>query len=349
MNSAGNALYTSKTIQNELITICGDLLLNAILKKVRTTRFFPIIADEAANDEPLSICIRFVNGTVPCERFIAFHECLSGVSGEAIADNILTKLETWQQQPQFLRGQAYDGAGAMAGSSKGAAARITACKVSQGSVHCAPHRLNLCVVKCCKIQEVSSMMQTADNVCRFFSNSPKRQLALEKWISQICSEEKRKCLKEMCRTRWVERHEAFEVFSDLFLPIVSCLEEMVNSTQSDWNRETRSDANSYLLALSQFSFIVALHVTERVLSYVKGLSVKLQGRSIDVAHAYQDISMVKAALQEARRGIDTFHEIIYSDAVALLKLKSLVLELQATNSIGQIHLQLMLASINDEH
>ena len=96
LNSAGNALYTSKTIQNELITICGDLLLNAILKKVRTTRFFPIIADEAtdaANDEQLSICIRFVDGTVPCEKFIAFHECLSGVSGEAIADKILTKHE----------------------------------------------------------------------------------------------------------------------------------------------------------------------------------------------------------------------------------------------------------------
>ena len=96
MNSAGNALYTSKTIQNELITICGDLLLNAILKKVRTTRFFNTAdeATDAANDQPLSICIRFVNGTIPCERFIAFHECLSGVSDEAIADNILTKLET---------------------------------------------------------------------------------------------------------------------------------------------------------------------------------------------------------------------------------------------------------------
>ena len=74
---------------------------------------------------------------------------------------------------------------------------------------------------------------------------------------------KRKCLKEMCRTRWVERHEAFEVFSDLFLPIVSCLEEIMNSAQSDWNRKTRSDANSYLLALSQFSFVVALHACNR--------------------------------------------------------------------------------------
>ena len=69
----------------------------------------------------------------------------------------------------------------------------------------------------------------------------------------------------------MERHEAFEVFSDFFLPIVSCLEEIMNSAQSDWNRETRSDANAYLLALSQISFVVALYVTERVLSYVKGL------------------------------------------------------------------------------
>ena len=70
--------------------------------------------------------MRFVDGTVPCERFIAFHECLSGVSGEAIADSILAKLEIWQPQPRFLQGQAYDGAEAMAGASKGAAACITA-------------------------------------------------------------------------------------------------------------------------------------------------------------------------------------------------------------------------------
>ena len=105
LKSAGNALYTSKTIQNELIGICGDLLVNEILKRVRTSSFFSITADEAtdaANDEQLSICIRFADGTVPCERFLAFHECLSGVSGKAIADSILAKLEIWQLQPQFL-------------------------------------------------------------------------------------------------------------------------------------------------------------------------------------------------------------------------------------------------------
>ena len=42
LNSAGNALYTSKIIQNELITICGDLLLNALLKRYEQLAFFPL-------------------------------------------------------------------------------------------------------------------------------------------------------------------------------------------------------------------------------------------------------------------------------------------------------------------
>ena len=79
------------------------------------------------------------------------------------------------------------------------------------------------------------MMQTADSVSRFFSNSPKRQLALEKWIGELLPEEKRSKMKQMCRTRWVELHEAFEVFRDLFMPIVCCMEEIALSHASEWN------------------------------------------------------------------------------------------------------------------
>ena len=34
------------------------------------------------------------------------------------------------------------------------------------------------------------MMQTADSLSWFFSNWPKRQLALEKWIGELLPEEK---------------------------------------------------------------------------------------------------------------------------------------------------------------
>ena len=139
----------------------------------------------------------------------------------------------------------------MAGKAKGVASHILSKYPKDLYTHCAAHRLNLCVMKCYSIREVSNMMQTADKISRFFSNSPKRQLDLEQWIDNVLPEENRRKLKELCRTRWLERHEAFEVFSDLFLPTFFCLEAIVYSPPSDWNRETCSDAQSLLLAISQ--------------------------------------------------------------------------------------------------
>ena len=39
-----------------------------------------------------------------------FHKCITGVTGQAIAIDILLTLEKWQLQLQFLCGQAYNGA-----------------------------------------------------------------------------------------------------------------------------------------------------------------------------------------------------------------------------------------------
>ena len=86
----------------------------------------------------------------------------------------------------------------MSGLSKGVVARITSKYAKALYTHCASHRLNLYVVKCCSVKEINSMMQTADCVSWFFSNSPKRQLALEKWIGELLSKEKRSKMKQMC-------------------------------------------------------------------------------------------------------------------------------------------------------
>ena len=67
----------------------------------------------------------------------------------------------------------------------------------------------------------------------------------------------------------------------------------------EWNRETRSHAQSLLLALSQFSFVVTLVATQSVLAYTKGLSVKLQGAYVDVACAHREIETVKSTLEGA--------------------------------------------------
>ena len=116
----------------------------------------------------------------------------------------------------------------------------------------------------------------------------------------------------MCKTRWVERHEAFQIFSDLFLPTVSCLEDIANSSTTEWNRDSRSDAQSLLLALTQFPFIFALEATHSVLAYTRALSIKLQGPYVDVGHAYREVDNIKCILKECRSSVDSFQSNLLS-------------------------------------
>ena len=92
-----NSLYTSKTIQNELIEICGDIIRNTILKQVHAANLFSIMANKAtdsANDEQLAISWRYVNQSSQKieERLLAFSECKAGVTDSALADQILEHL-----------------------------------------------------------------------------------------------------------------------------------------------------------------------------------------------------------------------------------------------------------------
>ena len=275
-------------------------------------------ATDAANDEQLAVSIRYVKPSTKCieERFLAFSECLTGVTGSAIADHILRLLDEWQLSASNIRGQTYDGAGAMAGKSRGAAARIQEAFPKAMYTHCAAHALNLCVVKCCSVAEIRNMMDTAESICRFFSNSPKRQLALESWINETSEGEQRTKLKSICKTRWVERHEAFEVFIDLFEPLVYCFEHIKDSG-GEWNRETRADAQSLFLALSRFPFIISLVITKDVLAYTKALSIKLQGRYVDVVSAYNHVSLVLTTLKSARENVDSVHARLYDRAMQI--------------------------------
>ena len=59
---------------------------------------------------------------------------------------------------------------------------------------------------------------------------------------------------------------------------------------------------------------MGLHITQAVLGYTKGLSIKLQGKYVDVARAHHDIEQVKSTLLNARRNVESFHKSIYGDA-----------------------------------
>ena len=100
-----------------------------------------------------------------------------------------------------------------------------------------------------------------------------------------------------------QRHEAFEIFIDLFEPILCCLEEIKDS-RHEWTRDSISDAHSLYNSLSRFPFIVSLVITKDLLAFCKGISVKLQSRSIDIVKAHNEVEEVLATLKETRDDVD---------------------------------------------
>ena len=116
-NAARNATYTSPDHQNQLISILGDHFCNAILRKVRSSLCYTLIADEVtdcSNKEQLCIAIRCAEpGTASIrEDLVTFLECDSGITGKALADKMLGFIRN-HLDPSMVCGQAYDRASNM--------------------------------------------------------------------------------------------------------------------------------------------------------------------------------------------------------------------------------------------
>ena len=319
--AARNAKYISPQIQNDLIAYVGEWIRHQILDEVKVSKFFSVCADEAAdssNHEQLPLVLRFVdNSSTIREEFVDFILCDTGTTGAAIADKILTALKGYGLSLDNLRGQSYDGAGNMAGKYKGAAATIQSTYPKATYVHCAAHSLNLCIVSACSVQPVRNMMGTLIEINLFFSNSPKRQLELERQIELIESYTRARKLVSSCKTRWVACIDALEVFFDLFEAVVRTFEVIGDGSADGWNADACRSAENLLACITKYQFIIALVVTKQCLQYTKGLTVSLQKRANDICQAHGEVETVKGALKIVRTQIDTYHKTWHDAAVAL--------------------------------
>ena len=257
--SARNAIYISNTVQNQIIDVLVDQI-RQIIQKVQAAKWYTVIADEVtdiSNKEQLSIVLSYVesDSLVVREDIVGFTECDTGISGQNLADKITTLLEALGLDLSNLRGQAYDGAGNMAGSINGTAAIIITAQYPFAIYwHCASLCLNLAIVKSLELTSVRNMMGVVGRVYHFFAAHPKHQRALEKAISDCQPSSTAHKLKDMCRTRWVQQIDAIEIFTSLHQSIVGCMGSICNDGPGLWN------ADSITLAITT-DFLCALVIT----------------------------------------------------------------------------------------
>lgn len=139
--------------------------------------------------------------------------------------------------------QNYDGATNMSGRN-GVQGRLSSENPKATYVHCNSHVLNLCIFEACSLPPIRNMNSTVTETANFFHNSSKRQLFLEKIIDGRTNTVK---VKDLCRTRWVYRHEAYEHFSLLFIYLLDVMKAISenDTTYGDmnWDGKTILAAN----------------------------------------------------------------------------------------------------------
>ena len=184
-----------------------------------------------------------------------------------------------------IRGQAYDGASVMSSDIAGVQAKIKEISPLASYTHCYSHCLNLSIAASCKIQEVGNLISLINVSHLFLSNSPKRQQLFKLIVSEFLPLSKASKLPGLC-TQWIERHTCFEVFLEIYEPLVTFLDailspsEYPNLVSSDgswkWDRETKEvKAQELKAALSSFHTLAVFIITKNVLDEGKSLAAIL--------------------------------------------------------------------------
>ena len=267
-SAARNATYTSPHIQNQLISIHGDHIY-AILRKVLSSLCHTLIADEVtdcSNKEQLCFVIRYVEpGTASIrEDLVTLLECDSGITGKALADKMLGFSRN-HLDPSKMRGQVYDGASKMSRKTNRAAARISCQYPLILYTHCTSHCLNLAVVASFEEVSVSNTIGIVKRLSIFIFAPPKRQKKLEEALQNTQPESNMLKLKDLCRTRWIERIDALDRIKKLYFFIVACFENISAEGSHMWTPDSVTYASTLLLVITITDFISAPVITNECL------------------------------------------------------------------------------------
>lgn len=261
------------------------------------------------------------------QEFLEFFH-VDHITGKFIATTILQAIEKLGLSIENVVGQSYDGAPNMSSEKIGVQTRIKKYAPKALYVHCNSHCLNLVVGHSCKIQDVRNMLDRLKDVCLFFLSSPKRNGLLTETIMYNTKHDlgRRKALLDLCKTRWAMRHKAYQHFFQSYDYIVESLESIVYGTSKSeaysnttWNADSKRDALALLNSITSFDFIITFVTTYQYLSHLQPITVKLQGRAIDIVEAYNMVQEIINFYISERNTVDKSYEDIYQEAVLMGK------------------------------
>jgi hypothetical protein len=212
-------------------------------------------------------------------------------------------------------GQGFDGAASLSSKRVGAAAEFQKIAAPFAEYyHCMMHSFNLCASDGVSTQFARNCMDNVRELATFFNTSAKRHQLLEESVPKGDNgRQSVTSLKQLCNTRFVERHDAILTALDLLPAVHKALD-----TMTDWDsRESRVAANNLLSAISRFDFIITLQALSKLSALLINVSRSLQQPGIDIMKALDDIRLVEKTLSRLRTNIDVEFATIYNAACVL--------------------------------
>ena len=107
-------------------------------------------------------------------------------------------------------------------------------------------------------------------------------------------------LKDLCRTRWIERIEALDRIKKLYSSI-ACFENISVEGSRMWSLDSVTDASTLLLVITGTEFINALVITNECLQYLRVLTTSLQEEAKDIVQAVSEIKTLTSIPQASHR------------------------------------------------
>ena len=114
-------------------------------------------------------------------------------------------------------------------------------------------------------------------------------------------------MKDLCRTRWIEKIDALQRFQQLLPSVAACMETITSEGLREWSSDSVTDATTLLLSISTTEFLSALVIITVCLQHLIGLTRSLQAEAKDIVQAVSEIKSVMATLQDVRNNVEEHH------------------------------------------
>ncbi|XP_050302787.1 uncharacterized protein LOC126740703 [Anthonomus grandis grandis] len=280
-----NGSYRSVDIQNEIISICGDVIKADCIKNVKISQAYSILADQTANisgKEQLSVGIRYFDEETSNieEVFLGFAE-LTALDAKSIATTINEFLTKEDLDPDKCVGLGFDGCSTISGKEGGFQAILRKKYKKALFFHCSSHKLNLVINDLNALPEIRNTVGAIKDIFTFFRESVLRR----KLIPNI---------PQLCETRWSEKYKSIRVFKENFCDIMEALETL----SRDGNIATRKHAYQLHAAASKVSFIFSLGL---IAKYSALLEPTVNVRSITIPYLDSIINSLEIRFSEENK------------------------------------------------